>query len=254
MKSQLILGETAIENLNKNPDIFFLLAHDLNTLVTVLSFLTDLLKDEFRDIDDPVKKELLQRVYMSSKKIKELVLNLIECAKIQSIGFESTDIKLLDVVEEEVQLCEEQARQKEILFISEVSSPYFITGDKSTVKAIIRNLLNNSIKYSLRGSVVKISASIKDGMVSVIVKDAGIGMSEEILAGLFYRGKKISRKGTEGENGMGLGMIICQEFAELNGGKIFVESKVGKGSVFYFKIAGKINPNANNQLPDHPNF
>jgi signal transduction histidine kinase len=101
----------------------------------------------------------------------------------------------------------------------------------------IRNLVSNAIKFTKRGGFVQINAKpIQNNQIEISVKDSGIGMNEPMLGKLFRIDGKINRKGTEGEPSTGLGLIICKEFTEAQGGKLWVESEEGKGSAFYFTL------------------
>jgi signal transduction histidine kinase len=104
------------------------------------------------------------------------------------------------------------------------------------VKAILRNLLNNAIKFSKKNGVIHLSSKVEKNMIRIIVKDNGVGMSKETLSKLFSIKNKISKKGTANEIGTGLGLILCKELVEKNNGEIFVSSKLGKGSEFSFTL------------------
>jgi len=101
----------------------------------------------------------------------------------------------------------------------------------------IRNMVSNAIKFTNRGGQVIISAKpASDQAVEISVADNGIGMSRKILDKLFRTDENVSRKGTEGESSSGLGLILCEEFVEKNGGRLWVEPEDGQGSIFYFTI------------------
>jgi signal transduction histidine kinase len=107
------------------------------------------------------------------------------------------------------------------------------------LQAIIRNLVSNATKFTPKGGQITISArSDLYHLVEISINDNGIGMSSSIVDGLFRLDVNTSRKGTEGEASTGLGLIICKEFVEKNGGNLWVESQMGKGSTFYFTIRG----------------
>ncbi|HPF93742.1 MAG TPA: ATP-binding protein, partial [Tenuifilaceae bacterium] len=109
--------------------------------------------------------------------------------------------------------------------------------DKESLKTVLRNLVSNAVKFTPRNGEITASCSEDDkGMLVVSVADTGIGMSEEIRNSLFTITKKVSRPGTDNEPSTGLGLILCKELVEKHGGKLWVESTEGKGSVFYFSI------------------
>jgi len=105
------------------------------------------------------------------------------------------------------------------------------------LQTVIRNLVSNAIKFTTRGGAIDIFAEISnDENVVISVKDTGIGMSREMVDNLFRPDIRTSRPGTENEPSTGLGLLLCKEFVEKHGGKITVESEVGKGSVFHFSV------------------
>ncbi len=108
--------------------------------------------------------------------------------------------------------------------------------DKDMTEFIIRNLISNAIKFSHRNNDVLIKASKKAGVISIEVKDSGIGMNEAKIKRLLEMNTTISRRGTEKEKGTGLGLLISKEFIEKNKGKLFIQSETGKGSCFSFTI------------------
>jgi signal transduction histidine kinase len=106
------------------------------------------------------------------------------------------------------------------------------------INTVIRNLLNNAIKFTPNQGQIRLSCQVEDATIRVQVSDTGIGMSATKCENLFNEiTTKNSTLGTAGEKGTGLGLLICKDFVEKHGGKIWVESEVGKGSSFYFTIA-----------------
>ena len=122
---------------------------------------------------------------------------------------------------------------------SRVEEDLFIFADKNMINTVLRNLLSNAIKFTHRFGKVKISAEINSKEVTISVKDTGIGIPEENIKELFRIDSKYSRPGTDKEQGTGLGLKLSKEFVEMQGGKIWVESIVNKGSEFIFSIPVK---------------
>jgi signal transduction histidine kinase len=104
------------------------------------------------------------------------------------------------------------------------------------VNFIVRNLLNNAIKFSNNNGKIELLAKRDDKMLIVTVKDNGIGMSPELIENLFKIEKSVQREGTANEKGTGLGLILCQEFVKKNGGSIWVDSQIDQGSSFHFSL------------------
>ncbi len=104
------------------------------------------------------------------------------------------------------------------------------------INTVLRNLTTNAIKFTPDGGEIKICATEKENIVEVCVEDSGVGIKEEVIPKLFSVTEKISTTGTSGESGTGLGLVLCKEFINNNGGEIRVESEIGKGSKFYFTL------------------
>ncbi|MFP4110163.1 MAG: sensor histidine kinase, partial [Desulfonatronovibrio sp.] len=120
---------------------------------------------------------------------------------------------------------------------------YTVMVDKAMASTVVRNILANAVKYTRRKGKVWVNAEKDESMIRIAVKDDGLGMDQETLSCLFAKDKKRSVKGTEGERGTGLGLLLCREFVEKHGGQIWAESKPGQGSVFMFTLpdAGEEN-------------
>jgi signal transduction histidine kinase len=127
-------------------------------------------------------------------------------------------------------------QDKQIALNNEVPADTFAFADSNTVNLVIRNLMTNSMKFTNDGGTVTISATQKDSQLIVSVKDNGIGMKQEVLSILFDKTAPYTTRGTANEKGTGLGLILCKEFVEKNGGKIWVESEEGNGSTFWFSL------------------
>jgi signal transduction histidine kinase len=111
-----------------------------------------------------------------------------------------------------------------------------VYADKDMISVVLRNLVFNAIKFSEKRSEIRLKAVQSGSKVRIDVIDSGIGISEEILKKLFAIDKNTMQQGTDGEVGSGLGLVLCKEFVEKNDGTIWVESKVGEGSVFSFTL------------------
>ena len=111
-----------------------------------------------------------------------------------------------------------------------------VFGDENMISLIIRNLVSNAIKFSNPGDEIKVNADVVDGYITISIEDNGIGMSKEDLEKLFRIDVNTTTIGKSKEKGTGLGLILCKEFVEKNGGKIWVESELGKGSIFSFTL------------------
>jgi CheY-like chemotaxis protein/anti-sigma regulatory factor (Ser/Thr protein kinase) len=168
-------------------------------------------------------------------------LNLMEWAQSQTgrMNFNPEFFNLTDIVDENALLLTDSARQKTISIANTLQSSIQVYADKAMISTILRNLISNSIKFTMPGGKIIISADENPDELTVSVSDTGIGIPKDALEKLFRIDRNYSTSGTQNEQGTGLGLILCKDFIEKHGGKIWVESEEGKGSIFYFTIPNK---------------
>jgi len=131
----------------------------------------------------------------------------------------------------------DMAAKKGIELLIKIPDHSVVFADIHMLETIVRNLVSNAIKFSFQGGTIEISADKTEGnMIRILVKDNGIGIPPELADKLFMLTENTSRKGTEGEPSTGLGLVLCKEFVEKQGGKIRVESQEGAGSCFIFTL------------------
>ena len=129
------------------------------------------------------------------------------------------------------------AQTKEIGISVEIPERLIVFSDWYMINSVIRNLVNNAIKFTPEGGNIKVSAKSEGtNRIAVSIQDSGIGMNKQRIADLFRLDINTSRKGTKGESSTGLGLIICRDFIEKHGGYLSVESEEGKGSTFRFTL------------------
>ena len=116
-----------------------------------------------------------------------------------------------------------------------------IVADRNMIKTVLRNLISNAIKFTPKNGKVGVNALTNDKYIEIAVSDNGIGMTKEIISKLFRIDSNHLTRGTENEKGTGLGLFLCKEFVEKHGGKIWVESEPGKGSIFKLFLPLDIN-------------
>jgi PAS domain S-box-containing protein len=224
--------------LNENKNKFFsIIAHDLRSPFMALSGISQMISEDMDSMSVKEVKNMASMIYNSTQNLYKLMENLLHWANLQmdtlKISPINFDIKQISQqVETTFQL---SAKEKNVQIANKIrkTSTY---ADTECVKAILRNLLNNAIKFSKKNGVIHLSSKVEKNMIRIIVKDNGVGMSKETLSKLFSIKNKISKKGTANEIGTGLGLILCKELVEKNNGEIFVSSKLGKGSEFSFTL------------------
>jgi len=155
------------------------------------------------------------------------------------IGFKPRTIAISEVVLGIVALIKDTAERKMITITCDIPEDLTLRADVQMFDSIIRNLLFNAVKFTHKEGQVTISAkAMPNNSVEISICDTGIGMKKEMIDNLFRLDANVSRKGTEGEASTGLGLIICNDFIEKHGGKLSVESEIGKGSTFRFTLPG----------------
>jgi signal transduction histidine kinase len=175
----------------------------------------------------------------SANNLYRLIENLLQWSRNQrgSIPFNPEILQMATVAEESIAMTIEPAKSKKIAISTDIAVGLEVFADQNMLQTIIRNLLSNAVKFTPRGGNVSFSAkSTNDHSVEIAISDSGIGMSPEMIDNLFRIDIQTSRKGTDGEPSTGLGLLLCKEFVDKHGGKIWVESEVGKGSCFYFTL------------------
>jgi PAS domain S-box-containing protein len=226
-----------LEKLNATKDKFFsIVAHDLKSPLISLKSFSNLLIDHFDSLNkDEILTMSKQLSYSVDSTIK-MADNLITWAMLQmgDSQFNEEIIKIKDITSNIFDVYQKVAFEKGINVSFSVDDSLTIIGDKNQIEFVIRNLVNNAIKFTHKNGFVSLTAkSLADGLVKISVSDSGVGISDEIKRKLFSISKIQSTNGTDGEKGTGLGLMLSYEFMKLNGGQIDIESSLGKGSTFH---------------------
>jgi len=230
-------AELRIANASKDK-FFSIIAHDLRNPFNALFGLTDFLIDNWQDIDEATKIELIKDLQTSSKLTFNLLQNLLDWSRSQTgqITVRAVDLDASKLVEETIGVLKKQAGNKCINVKNLIPESTMCFADPNMVSTIFRNLISNSIKFSNHGGKIDVNAVAVDGHYEFSVEDNGIGMDKDTRDKLFRITEKVKRPGTDNEEGTGLGLILCKEFAEKNGGSIRVESEQNSGSKFFFTL------------------
>ncbi|HPR30562.1 MAG TPA: two-component regulator propeller domain-containing protein [Prolixibacteraceae bacterium] len=238
-KEQIERQKHQLELANKTKDKFVsIIGHDLKNPMSSIDQLIDLLLEQGNEMDVPTRDKILFNLKKSSEKTLNLLDDLMIWAKTQAnlITITRKPIDVTDIIDEAAALCEAMARKKKISIIRPAEAHFIVNADRNTVATVLRNLLTNALKFSRENSKVEIAVSDTEVEVTLCVRDQGIGMTQATIDKLFKVENIISREGTQGETGTGLGLILCREFILLNGGRIWAESEAGKGSTFCFTL------------------
>ncbi len=244
--NQLAEANDELQTLNATKDKFFnIIAHDLkNPFQGIIGF-TSLLSKKVADIKDPEIKEFVKVIQDTSKGAFSLLENLLQWARSQTnrMKFSPEQINVASVITENINVLKLNAEKKKISLINHLPKNTFAFADKNMVTTIVRNLLNNAIKFTPEKGEITFSVEKSDERILLKIKDTGVGMSPNTVKKLFRIDTQYSTSGTSGESGTGLGLILCKEFAQKNGGDIRVESTEGVGSTFIVELSAKPDPN-----------
>ncbi len=236
-------SETRLRELNATKDKFFsIIAHDLkNPFQSIMGF-SDLLTEQINEKNYGGIAEYAGIIQNSSQRAMNLLTNLLEWSRSQTgkMEFNPEYIEIIILINEAIKLADDAARQKSITIYKELPRYAAVFADKAMLGAILRNLISNAIKFTNPGGRIVISAEQKQDELMVAVSDNGVGIEKDAIAKLFRIEENLSTRGTQNERGTGLGLILCKEFIEKHGGKIWVESEPGKGSKFIFTLSNRI--------------
>ncbi len=224
---------------NKEKDALFrILAHDLKNPFNSLLGLSDLLRKNFDDFDETEKKDAVEEINRSSKKLYELVKNLLDWIKAQTDGTKSSIeyIDIEDLVNNCVSLFLLDSKNKKINIKINIEENLRIESDPDILQTIIRNIISNSIKFTRENGVVEIKVTRESENLIFKIIDNGVGMNESEVNNLFKLEEGFSKKGTQNETGTGIGLIIVKELINKLNGKIKVNSKINIGTEFIIII------------------
>lgn len=237
-EEEISLKNELLQAINAEKDKFFsIIAHDLRGPLSAFVAATQIITEEVQNMTIEEIREITNSMKSSATNIYSLLENLLEWSRLRRGGMDFIPVKLnlKSHVNSSTEVLYETARKKDITIENLISEGILVTADSHMFDAIVRNLVSNAIKFTPAGGKVQIEADIKEAhYAEVKIIDHGIGMSSELTRKLFQIDEKTSRPGTSGEPSTGLGLLLCKEFIEKNGGTISVESKVGKGSTFSF--------------------
>lgn len=240
-KTETLLKQQAAElqKINTTKDKFFsIIAHDLKSPFNAIIGFTDLLLTNFNHLDEATLLKGIRTIESASSQAYKLLENLLLWAQNQTGRgqYNPEKLNLNRQIRESIHYIESTAINKGIRIINNVKTDYHILADKNMIDTILRNLISNAIKFSYSGSNIIISAIELDGEVNVSVSDNGTGIAPGKLSAIFEIDKRTNTVGTENEQGTGFGLVLCKDFIDRQGGNIWVESTLGKGSTFTFSF------------------
>lgn len=217
--------------------LFSIIAHDLRGPIGNLAQILEIITNGL-ELDEKTKAELLNDIKKSARNTFYLLENLLFWARSQSgnILIRPTYISLNELISNNVEMMVSHARMKEIHFKANITGQLEVFADEASLNLVVRNLLSNAIKFTGNKGSVSLHAYTRQKFVEVVVEDNGVGMDENTLSNLSGTRPVTSTPGTNNEKGSGLGLTLCRDFIERNGGSLDIESSPGKGSRFKFTL------------------
>lgn len=239
--------------LNADKDLFIsVLAHDLRNPFGVLLGYTELLSENISNLKIHEIRKYVNEINKSSHDTYSLLEDLLKWSRVRTgkVPFELQKFNFINICREVIEILRPNALKKNIKISCSSNEEIDFMADAEMIKAVFRNLISNAIKFTECDGIISISARKTDGNIVFTVSDNGIGIEPERLPKLFDIAQFHTTPGTGNETGTGLGLLLCKEFIEKHGGKIWVESHVGKGSTFYFNIPYHSGMSTKNIVPD----
>lgn len=234
-----------LEELNKTKDrLFSIIGHDLRSPIAGIGSMLDLVSMETGENDYSRIKEYTALMKESATTTIDLLDNLLDWSRSQnnSLLVKNELFSINQLVEDNLAFFNNVSKQKniKIIFDNKDEADMLVIADKIMVNTVLRNLINNAIKFTPKLGKITVSAKGAEEYVEISVSDTGVGIKDEDKDRLFNFTTNISSYGTEGEKGTGLGLVLCRDFVEKNGGRIWFESEYGRGTTFYvtFRYGG----------------
>ena len=223
---------------SETKDKFFsIISHDLISPFSSVLSGTEMMANHAETQSKEELVRLAGMVHERGQSVFNLLRNLLDWARLQIEGgrLNPESVRLRDVADHSIDVLAPAAEEKGIRIENAIENEAAFA-DPNAVNAVMRNLVSNAIKFTPSGGDVRVSSSAGDGKVQVTVSDTGVGISKERLATIFDLDRVSSTTGTNREQGTGLGLILCKEMVELNGGAFWIESTEGEGSHFHFTL------------------
>lgn len=241
-EEELMKSNEELQKLNRQKDkLFSVIAHDLKNTVTGPLGLYELIFNDYESLSKEELLEYLQMLRKSTINQSDLLNDLLMWSRNQfkDNKVNPEKVHLAEIANTVLEHMETSATDKNINIENHIGDDIFIYVDPDMLKTILRNLVNNAIKFSHTDGSVQINAQEKEDKVSVSVSDNGVGMSDEAVEKIFNKDVHYTTPGTKGEKGSGLGLDLCVDFVEKHNGSIHANSQPGEGTTITFTLPQK---------------
>jgi signal transduction histidine kinase len=218
--------------------LFSIIAHDLRNPIQAIIQLGQMVSGKLGPLSDADKAEAIQAITKSANTTNNLLSNLLQWGRSETgkLAIQRDQIYLRQLVADCEEVLSETLIQKIIHFENRIEGDVYATADYNMISTVLRNLISNAAKFTNEGGSIIVSCSVMNSTARIQVTDTGVGIPSNVLQKLFDTQFQFYTKGTNNEPGTGLGLKLCKEFIEQNGGTIGAESVESKGSTFYFTL------------------
>lgn len=241
-RTRRLRAELSLRESNATKDrLFSILAHDLRGPLASIASLSQMISEDLEQISGESLREAVDALRDSARNEYDLLSTLLTWSRSQlgTIEFSPAHVPLALTMREALEHVRAAARTKSVSIITETPpADATVYADADMLGLVFRNLFANAVKFTPNGGAVTVSASYQSGNWTITVADTGVGIPDEYRGELFTVGNTYRRQGTAGEPSTGLGLVLCREFVERNGGTISVESSLGQGSSFSVELPG----------------
>lgn len=220
---------------NSQRDKFFsIVSHDIKSPFNSILSYSEILNTELDDLSKEEIKDLAENIHSVSKNTYNFLENLLRWSLFErgKLEVNAENINLIELIKKVNSLLSGAAIQKNIDINFDEYADIFVYGDKTMIFSLFQNLISNSIKFTPKGGKITTTLNSLSKYVEIKIADSGIGIEKDRLKNIFNVGAVTSTTGTQGEEGTGLGLALCQQIVNKNNGKISVESEPGKGTIF----------------------
>lgn len=240
LQQQLEEQNNQLKQLNESKDKFLsMIAHDLRSPLSSLRGLIQFTSQNMQGWSKTKIEEIINLLEHTTDNLYALTENLLTWSRIHvdpGFDFQPQYLHLEKIIAQDVGLFTSAAKQKRITLTNHITEPLEVYADANMLDAVFRNLLSNAIKFTRPGGHIDVMATQNERNITISVIDTGIGLSQKNIAKLFRIDDRYKQLGTAKEKGTGLGLILCKEFIEKNGGTIGVTSQPNQGSTFFFTL------------------
>jgi two-component system sensor histidine kinase/response regulator len=238
-RDELISTSFHLTELNELKNrLFSIIGHDLRSPLSNVKMTLDFILRKIIDPSGSDFEETIHELVRSTDEMFSLLENLFGWARSQSGTLEIVPEKIFpgEIVGSVLTFFGSRLKEKEISIDNQIDSSVYVWADSSLIKAVLKNLISNAIKFSYHGGKVVITANQTGNEISIHITDFGVGIEIERQSQLFSASKQVRTYGTENETGSGIGLLLCKDFVEKSGGLLKLESSKGRGSTFGFTL------------------